>query len=227
MPGLTLVNPLRVEVGPSGDIFVADANAASLLKGSRVLRIDPVGGSFTTLAASSEAQSLISGLGISSTGLLLLARPLGISLSEMDPATGVDTPLPGASGFFGAVAEEASGDLIVADGAMATLVRYDRGTGTQTTLASLSDATLDLLIEADGSILALVGATDLILRIDPVTGAPAVLLSQSDLGIRDMALGAGGEIFASASIPEPGTLILIGVGLTGLALARRRARRTH
>lgn len=143
--GGSLLLPLSVAVGPSGDIFVGDAGAAA--GGSNVnavVRINPSTGAQTVIT-SSGSLSFPVGLAVAPSGDIYVSNAPGLFFSgpstvvRVDPATGTQTTIAtnGSLANPASVVVTSDGDLMTANaGAGGSVVRVNPVSTTQTVIAA-------------------------------------------------------------------------------------------
>ena len=141
------------------------------------------------------------------------------------------------AGWFAAGVAASNGSLFVGDSIFATGGRVHTtalplggGVPTVDLLVDIQDGMagqLDLELEGDGMLLST--SVDELVRIDPSNGNLSTVASgfgfASGLAVADDAsifVIDGTTLYKLTAIPEPGTVLLVGVGLLGMASARRR-----
>lgn len=194
---------------------------------------DLFGISFTSLYsidAQTAAASFIGNLGLSSghnalvfssTGTLYSASNTSTNLFAVDTATGAATSL-GDMGFA------SGGDLAFFDGefylasAASELVRIDLGNLANTSaVGSFGVANVFGLATGDNNTLYGVGGT-LICDVNAATGSASACV---DYGGQGLGQAFGQSFTTEAVIPEPGTALLLGVGMAVLSVRGRRSTR--
>lgn len=240
--GPAFVSPLDVSIHASGDLIVVDESH------SAVFRVDPITGNrsivsgcndvgCTSLSGSGGAFSNPHDLFIDANGNGVLLDAALEAVMSVDLLTGDRVVLSSAAVGAGTgfivprnLTIDASGNILISDSnttsnAPGLIIRVDPLTGARTVVSSGSvgsgrnlEVPVGLVVDDQGNILVLDFVSGILLSIDPITGARSVMSSSQ--------LGSGLTLVAPASIalvpvPEPGTLLML---CMGLVLLRRRIR---
>jgi streptogramin lyase len=211
-----------ISIAPSGDIIVGTFGA-----GSSVTSVDPVTGNTTLLSNTGN----LNGVVVNAAGDIFVAPELGDQILRLD-STGTlqqTYDLIGPPGQdFGRpedIAFAPDGDLIVLDGIRDVFLKLDFTSGSQTIIDPLvfSSFPFGIAVEAGGDFVFPGFETSsgeaALWRLDPVTQI-ATLITSGGL----LSDGNGLRSVAVVPIPEPGTAVLLLLGLTLTARIPRHSR---
>lgn len=190
------VNSIDLSTGVS--TFVSDQDASSNWHG----------------LASDEGAGLIYAIDIDD-GNTLKSLTAGGVVTSIGTGTGIDGR--------GMAFDDGNGILYATDWATDSLYSVDVTTGTSTLLGSMGLGTFTIGLafdELNGILYANAssqgGGTDSLYILDTTTGAASLVGANGFSGIDGLAW------LAPVTVPEPGTLALLGLGLVGFGIARRK-----
>jgi streptogramin lyase len=186
-----------------------------------IVRVNPVTGQQSIVSGGGGFIDL-RGIAVRPDGQIVVGDGNADALWGVDPLTGAQirlATLPAPAG----VVIDANGDILVGDSTDLTIYRFDANTLARTVVSSGGDlaaiASSGLALEQDGSILVatlLAGGTPGIVRVNPVTGQQSIVSSGGDF------IDPRGIAVFSASVPEPGSLLLGTIGILSLLAYRWR-----
>jgi sugar lactone lactonase YvrE len=195
--------PTGLAFDGSGDLFVANSANNTIEKFST----NGVGSVFAT---ASSGLDIPEGLAFDSSGNLYVANNNNTILKFNPSGTGVVFAASGLSNPF-ALAFNSAGNLYVANAGNHSIEEFDpSGTGS---LFSNTNA----LFEPEG--LAFDSSGNLYVGNRSSTGSILEFNPEGDMSV--FASGFGDPTYLADQIPEPSSLLLLGLGLCGLALSHR------
>ncbi len=237
--GTPLDRPLEMAFSASGILYVADgqANSAS----TNVIAIATNG--IRTLVAGNNGSSTnvfaqsLTGLTINpASGNLYVSTPLGHTIYQVTPGGAVSTVYSDQSTL--AVPQGLAwnaGKILYANGGTANPAVYSvdptSPTNQTPTLVSKdftpnsTDDLFGLAVGGNGTIYATsVSLPDLIYAINPTTGNATVIAGNGVGGTTFGALAYGIAVYPaiSTTIPEPSSVVLLALGITGLVISGKR-----
>jgi DNA-binding beta-propeller fold protein YncE len=227
-----VLDPIGIAVSSSGQLVVAGPSAATLVG------LDPFSGLQTTLSSGGNLSAPF-GVAIAPDGDILVLdltafpNPKGPAgaVIRVDPESGVQEVVSSA-GFFGratGIAVAPSGDIFIADDAFGGQVfRIDLATGAQAlvTTGGMFTEPLTLAIAPNGTDILVIDrdfvdpirdGRGAIVHVDPLTGAQT-LVSSAGLLVQPFGI-------AIAAVPEPPTIVVVGLGLGCLYILLRASAR--
>jgi len=218
-------------IGPSG--VATQINGLAYDPNADILYgIDSVGvGGLYTINRSTGAASFIGvtggfnlqGLAFDSLNNVLYATETFVNggLFEINPSTGASTRVGTLASAIAGLAYDSLNDQLVGSGVgTGDLFGLNRATAAQALLfdGPLS-ATDGLAYDPDKNLFWSIGATNEVYSYDPSNGFARTVHPQTLTTFRSLAY-----VSSAATIPEPSSIVLLGVGLVGLAVGVTRRR---